>query len=150
MEDTIDLVEQAEPVEREYMPGEIVLVRAEIEERESTYVAPEFEPVCEADRQFAAALNLEIVTDEIVHVPVAAAADPEPAPLPTGGHLFAEASGPAAFDADPDAPNPAGPRAASVGPAELAGDVGGRPPRRRRRRGGRGRGKPPDLRQGSE
>jgi hypothetical protein len=149
IEEPIELVVSSESAERDYIPGEVVLVSAEIEERESTYTAPELEPVCEADRQFAAGLDLELMTEEIVHIPVAAATAPETPALPTGGQLFAEASGPAVFHVDPDAPDPGS--APGGGPAaEVAGDAMGRPHRRRRGRGGRGRGKRRDLRQGSE
>jgi len=131
------------------------------------------------DRSFAAAIDLELVTEEIVHLPVPEATPP-PA-RPTGVHVFAEASGPASFDprpaADPadaaridegadedvdgdpdgnadgdaDGAADASPGAGQQPAAELSG--GGdptRPRRRRRRRGGRGRGKPPDIRQNSE
>jgi hypothetical protein len=163
--------------EHEPLPTEVVLVSAELEEQEpeSAYAepeleaqherepAPEFEPVCEADRPFSAAIDLELITDEIVHIHVpappprgdAAIAEEENGPIPVGGHLFTEASGPATFDA-PDAPDE-GPDApdedgapASPG-AGTAGATDERPHRRRRRRrGGRGRGKPADFRAGAE
>lgn len=105
--DPMDALDPAELPEREYPTGEVLLVSADIEERESTYVAPEFEPVSEVDRSFAAAIDLELVTEEIVHLPVREASQP-PA-RSTGVHVFAEASGPASFD-----PTPA------VAPAEAA------------------------------
>jgi hypothetical protein len=131
--------------EHEPLPTEIVLVSAELEEQETTYAAPElevqherepapeFEPVCEADRPFSASIDLQLITDEIVHIHVpapppigdAAVADEEVGPIPADGHVFTEASGPATFETEPHR-------------------------RRRRRRGGRGRGKPADSRAGAE
>jgi hypothetical protein len=156
--------------EREYEPGHVVLVTAEFEQPDAGYGEPAFadqtdqestaqgfEPVCEDDRPFAAGVALELVTEEILRIEV-----PGPAPTvtsPTGGHVFAQASGPATFDpADPaetvgedeaDAGEPDDAHAAA-GTTATADPAAARPQRRRRRRGGRGRGKPPDIRQGSE
>jgi len=145
---------EIEPVEGEYIPGEVVLVTAEFEEREPSFAEPEFEPVCEADRQFAAAADFELVTDEIVHIPV-----PEPThhATPKGGHVFAQSSEPAVFERDATADEDE-PAATADSESEqqhedattsdaAAGSAGAAPPqRRRRRRGGRGRGKPADIR----
>jgi hypothetical protein len=143
--------------EREYAPGQVVLVSAEFEEPDTGFAEPAepgfaepelaepgFEPVCQEDRQFAAGVNLELVTDQILHLEVARSA-PTVTP-PTDGQLFAQASGPATFDPDPEPAAATG--AAGANATTEPGAV--RPQRRRRRRGGRGRGKPPDLRQGSE
>jgi hypothetical protein len=138
---------EIEPVEGEHIPGEVVLVTAEFEQREPAFTEPEFEPVCEADRQFAAVVDFELMTDEIVHIPVPEAATPL-APV-TGGHVFAEAAESAAFDtadtldtAEGLAPASEDAHAESSESTEMAGS----PHRRRRRRGGRGRGKPADVR----
>jgi hypothetical protein len=142
-------VDEMPEVEPDYAPGEVVLVSAEIEERESVYVAPEFEPVDETDRAYAAAIDLELVTDEIVQVPMS-----EAERQPTGAegpHVFVEPGGTAAFaaDAGDDDAEPPPQSAESVGAPGAPGDPN-RPRRRRRRRGGRGRGKPPDVRQNSD
>ncbi len=138
---------EIEPVEGEHIPGEVVLVTAEFEQREPAFTEPEFEPVCEADRQFAAAVDFELMTDEIVHIPV-----PEAATLrapATGGHVFAEAEEPAAFDTvdTADAAETAEGEAPASEDAHAESTETASPPhRRRRRRGGRGRGKPADVR----
>jgi hypothetical protein len=138
---------EIEPVEGEHIPGEVVLVTAEFEQREPAFTEPEFEPVCEADRQFAAAVDFELMTDEIVHIPVPEAATP-PAPVP-GGHVFAEAAEPAAFD--PGDRGDPGDTAEGQAPASEeahaeSSETASPHHRRRRRRGGRGRGKPADVR----
>jgi hypothetical protein len=159
----------APPVRRtpthEPLPTEVVLVSAELEEQEVGFPEheveaeveagpaherePEFEPVSASDLPFTAAISLELMTDEIVHLRVPAPPDtgePEPAsddPIPVGGHVFTEASGPATFDPPSTPGTPAG--AVGAGATDEQAQR-----RRRRRRGGRGRGKPPDLRSGSE
>jgi hypothetical protein len=129
-----------------------VLVSAEFEAPDTSFAEPEpepelaepgFEPVCEADRQFAAGVDLELVTDQLLHLDLPRSA-PVAATPPTDGQLFAQASGPATFDAEPQQ------GAAAAGTDSTIEPGAARPQRRRRRRGGRGRGKPPDLRQGSE
>ncbi len=135
---------EIEPVEGEHIPGEVVLVTAEFEQREPAFTEPEFEPVCEADRQFAAAVDFELMTDEIVHIPVPEAATP-PAPV-TGGHVFAEPAEPAAFDTADTADTAEGHAPASEDAHDESTETANPHLRRRRRRGGRGRGKPADVR----
>jgi hypothetical protein len=138
---------EIEPVEGEYIPGEVVLVTAEFEEREPALTDPEFEPVCEADRQFVAAVDFELVTDEIVHIAVPETTPGAPPAAAAGTHLFAEASEIAAVDEESDESEASGESglqaegqaATSEQPHDESTPA--RPHRRRRRRGGRGRGR---------
>jgi len=92
--DAMEPVEPMEPMETEaepdYASTEVVLVSAEIEERESSYVAPEFEAVHEAGQSFAASFEVELASEGTVELPVPEPTEPRTA-VSVEGHTFAPA-----------------------------------------------------------
>lgn len=156
-------MERERETEREpgYASAEVVLVSADIEEPESSYVAPEFEAVHEVEQTFAASFEVELPSERTVEIPIPEATGPRT--VSAEGHTFAPPGDEAVAaedddeaECEDDADESHAPGAGTGSPAEVgppgtgAADDPNRPRRRRRRRGGRGRGKPPDTRQSSE
>lgn len=89
----IEAMEPIEPgsdAEPDYASTEVVLVSAEIEERESSYIAPEFEAVHEVEQTFAASFEVELASEGTVELPVPEATAPLTA-VSVEGHTFAPA-----------------------------------------------------------
>jgi ribonuclease E len=89
----IEAMEPMEPeteAEPDYVSTEVVLVSAEIEERESSYVAPEFEAIHEVEQTFAASFEVELASEGTVEIPVPEATEPRTA-VSVEGHTFAPA-----------------------------------------------------------
>ena len=73
--------------ESDYAPAEVVLVSADLEERDSSYVAPEFEAVHEVEQSFAASFEVELASEGTVEIPIPEAT--EPPTVSVEGHTFA-------------------------------------------------------------
>jgi len=152
-------VDQPEP-ESDYATGEVVLVSAQIEEREAAYIAPDFEqldqPAFVASSESASFDTREDLARSDADEAVGNRA-PRAYPTPEASTGRADAEdGEDTDDADEetDATSSA-PASAGTGVADRPGEPGAadqaaRPHRRSRRRGGRGRGKPPAARQNPE